>query len=609
MKVIVAFLVALTCSLSFAQSSWIETTQEDFADGIFERNIIASHQGGGTLEFIPSFDLNVDGYVDLWTADADGPYVRIYWGDSTGYSPSNFTLFPTSGAANCDAADLNGDGYPDFIVAHRNVPKVTVYWGTPAGPQPGFYFDIPTVHQESQAVFAADLNKDGYTDIITSLEIYSGHSAILWGSILGYNINNRTDLPITFGIHNIEIADFNKDTWLDILFVQYIQPYNVIYWGSDSGFYPANNTLLPGPDTHGASIADLNKDTYIDIVFNAWNGNDSYIYWGDSTGFQPTNMQVLYPGSCYGGSMIQDIDNDAYLDIVFHRSNGPQLIYWGSPVGYSDDSTSTINYTGRTSGGIIADLNNDNFLDIFFNRMSSASHILWGPDFTSSLSFPVNNDHHAMFREIGNVYDRKYYDSYISSIYNADDTVFWWRISWTGNCPAGCDMVFSIRTGNTSIPDTTWSNWIEVDSSSLFPDSLRSQYIQYKTQFFYTTIAFFPSLFDVCISYDSVSGISTYRNRTSNPLLAIYPNPFKTKIAIDYIVERSDGIVVIEVYDIQGRSVRTLVNEHRIKGTYSITWDGRNTEGNILPCGVYYIKYQVNRTSFATKIIYLSDDE
>src|SRR4030042_3020595 len=106
---------------------WLETTQQDFADGIYERNIYASHLDGGSVEFAPRFDLNNDGYLDLWTADASGPNVKIFWGDSTGYSPGLYTLFPTTGAANCDAADVNADGYPDFIVAHRMTPKVTIY--------------------------------------------------------------------------------------------------------------------------------------------------------------------------------------------------------------------------------------------------------------------------------------------------------------------------------------------------------------------------------------------------------------------------------------------------------------------------------------------------
>jgi hypothetical protein len=39
---------------------WIETTQEDFADGLYEYNLYASHREDGAVEFAGRFDLNND---------------------------------------------------------------------------------------------------------------------------------------------------------------------------------------------------------------------------------------------------------------------------------------------------------------------------------------------------------------------------------------------------------------------------------------------------------------------------------------------------------------------------------------------------------------------
>ncbi len=87
----IVFLLCLT-RFGFPQEMWIETSQEDFRDGIYERNLFASHRDGGVLEFVPRFDLNDDGYIDLFTADAGGPSVRIYWGSSDGFSASDYTF-------------------------------------------------------------------------------------------------------------------------------------------------------------------------------------------------------------------------------------------------------------------------------------------------------------------------------------------------------------------------------------------------------------------------------------------------------------------------------------------------------------------------------------
>ncbi|MEO0184505.1 MAG: VCBS repeat-containing protein, partial [candidate division WOR-3 bacterium] len=120
---------------------WIETTPADFEDGIYEKNIYASHRGNGTIEFVPRVDLNQDGFIDLFTSDRDGPDIRIYWGSNSGYSPGNCLLFPTSGGGNCDGADLNSDGYSDFIATHR-FENIRIYWGSATGLNPGNYFEL-----------------------------------------------------------------------------------------------------------------------------------------------------------------------------------------------------------------------------------------------------------------------------------------------------------------------------------------------------------------------------------------------------------------------------------------------------------------------------------
>ena len=280
----------ILCTLIFlyAGNVWIETTQEDFADGTFEQNIYASHYSDGVVEFAPRFDLNNDGYLELYVSDRFGPYARLYWGSNSGYNSSNVTLFPSTGGANFDAADLNNDGYPDLLINHY-FNKISIYWGTASGPNPNLHFDIPMSAYNRQGIFIADFNKDGYLDISTTQEQIGGNGAIFWGDATGFNINNRTDLPMIFGVHNMEVADFNLDSWLDIAFVEYYGSsagQTKIYWGSNTGFSPSNCISLSAPiGNHGLSTADLNNDQYLDLVMTGWYGVQSYIYWGSEAGF------------------------------------------------------------------------------------------------------------------------------------------------------------------------------------------------------------------------------------------------------------------------------------------------------------------------------------
>lgn len=65
-----------------------------------------------------------------------------------------------------------------------------------------------------------------------------------------------------------------------------------------------------------------------------------------------------------------------------------------------------------------------------------------------------------------------------------------------------------------------------------------------------------------------------------------YPNPFNPTTTISYSIPK-DGLVNIRVYDITGREIRTLVNEIKVTGNYSIVFNGSN-----LSSGVYFYKIE-----------------
>ncbi|MBE0431833.1 VCBS repeat-containing protein [candidate division WOR-3 bacterium] len=515
--IIVALLHAALC---FSQNAWVETSQSDFRDGIYERNIYASHRGGGAVEFAPRFDLNNDGYFDLFAADRFGPYVRIYWGSTSGYSAGNVTLYPSSGGANCDAADLDGDGYAEFIVSHY-FEKTSIYWGSASGPDPQNHLDLPMIAWNRQGVFVADLNKDGYLDIATTQEIVSGKAAIFWGSASGYSIGNRTDLPCNFGIHNIEVADFDQNNWLDILFVVYAGDYYgyiLIYWGNDTGFQASNVTVLPGPSGNtGVSVADLNADGYIDIVSTGWYDTQSYLYWGSAGGYSSSSVQILDPGYCYGGSSVADFNNDTYLDILYHRGGygtACQIIFWGSASGYANSNSSDIGIPLETTGGLIADLDYDGDLDIFVNTRTPEYHsfVLSAPSFTPVASLPVIEDHHAMFREIGNVYNREYHEDYGSSVFDAGAAANWGVLEWEATTPTGSSVLCWVRSGNAPLPDSSWSDWQPMANGGAIPDVLNARFLQYRARLSYTNPCYLPSLNEVSVTYESaISLIASLR--------------------------------------------------------------------------------------------------
>ena len=69
-----------------------------------------------------------------------------------------------------------------------------------------------------------------------------------------------------------------------------------------------------------------------------------------------------------------------------------------------------------------------------------------------------------------------------------------------------------------------------------------------------------------------------------------YPNPFNPSTTINYQIPKG-GMVIIKIYDILGREIKTLVNGYKPAGRYNVTFNAHN-----LASGVYI--YQLKSGSF-----------
>jgi flagellar hook capping protein FlgD len=77
--------------------------------------------------------------------------------------------------------------------------------------------------------------------------------------------------------------------------------------------------------------------------------------------------------------------------------------------------------------------------------------------------------------------------------------------------------------------------------------------------------------------------------RVVNALSQNHPNPFNPTTTIGYSIAK-DNEVSLMIYDVAGRKVRTLVNEHQKADVYKVTWDGMNDTGSRVASGVYFYK-------------------
>jgi hypothetical protein len=82
------------------------------------------------------------------------------------------------------------------------------------------------------------------------------------------------------------------------------------------------------------------------------------------------------------------------------------------------------------------------------------------------------------------------------------------------------------------------------------------------------------------------------------------PNPFRNTTRIRYDLPHA-GPVRIQVFDLQGRPVRTLADvSHAPAGRHQVVWDGRNDEGRRVAPGIYFYR-MVSATTRATQRVLL----
>ncbi|MBN2411680.1 right-handed parallel beta-helix repeat-containing protein [candidate division KSB1 bacterium] len=89
---------------------------------------------------------------------------------------------------------------------------------------------------------------------------------------------------------------------------------------------------------------------------------------------------------------------------------------------------------------------------------------------------------------------------------------------------------------------------------------------------------------------------------TTLELYQNYPNPFNPVTNIRYVIPAA-GFVKMDIYDITGRRVSTLVDGFSSPGKYSVTWNAKDGREKPLPSGLYFCRLQVGSEWKTIKLI------
>jgi hypothetical protein len=99
--------------------------------------------------------------------------------------------------------------------------------------------------------------------------------------------------------------------------------------------------------------------------------------------------------------------------------------------------------------------------------------------------------------------------------------------------------------------------------------------------------------------------LSVHTNRpVSSELTQNYPNPFNATTEIRFTISRRTS-VTLNVFDILGRHVRSLLNETMDGGGYTLRWDGTGDSGTQMATGVYFLRLVAEGRAETRKMLLL----
>ncbi|HEX9749952.1 MAG TPA: T9SS type A sorting domain-containing protein [candidate division Zixibacteria bacterium] len=108
----------------------------------------------------------------------------------------------------------------------------------------------------------------------------------------------------------------------------------------------------------------------------------------------------------------------------------------------------------------------------------------------------------------------------------------------------------------------------------------------------------------VCIGGNAVHELGNNALPRAFSLGQNYPNPFNAGTVIPFSTEQY-GHVRLDVYNILGRRVTTLVDEDMEASQYSVDWDGTDSDGRPVSTGVYFYRIETDINVATRKMLLL----
>ena len=334
-----------------------------------------------------------------------------------------------NGVAASVTADFDKDGKADLaIVQEDGTLNVLLNDGTGAFPATTSYLNPNYLTASVYIAFAADVNGDGYPDVVAY--DYANNCTITWLNLGNgtFNAAVTTTLDGTYGQPNmVVVADVNGDGKADVLFANMVvnsRTSSTIYFETQLGVgdgtfgtasaakvetfnIPAEGIL---PADYGITLGDINGDGKVDVAVSIdeissqqsgtyavavglGNGDGSFSGLGATF---PISAPLTFQNAAgYDTTILafSDVNGDVNLDLVADINNIVETTLGKGDGTFGAPATTDISAVTYPSQSVLVDVNGDGKPDLVVGGGSMAVYIAKGD---GSFAAPVSGSQYII---------------------------------------------------------------------------------------------------------------------------------------------------------------------------------------------------------------------